>query len=89
MKRWPFKDPDEVLDFEVDWDARLGADTISTVTWTMPTGLTLDSQSVNGDVAIAWISGGTTGQSYNVGCRVVTTGGRTYDETIILPVRTR
>lgn len=89
-KRWPFKDPDEVLDFEVDWTSRIGAsDTISEVTWTMPSGLTKTSQSVAGKVAIVWISGGTAGNSYNVGCRVVTNGGRTYDETIVLPVRSR
>ena len=89
MKRWPFKDPDEVLDFEVDWTSRIGVDTISTVTWTVPAGLTKVSQAIAGKVAGVFLSGGTDGQSYNVGCRVVTAGGRTYDETIVLPVRTR
>lgn len=89
-KRWPFKDPNEVLDFEVDWTARIGSsDAIDTVTWTMPAGITKDDQTVSGKVAIIWISGGTEGQSYNVGCRVETTGGRIYDETIVLPVRSR
>lgn len=89
-KRWPFKDPNEVLDFEVDWTARIGStDTISTVTWTVPTGIAKEDESVSGKIAIVWLSGGTEGQSYNVGCRVVTTGGRTYDETIVLPVRSR
>ena len=32
---------------------------------------------------------GRVGESYNIGCRVETTGGRTYDETIVLPVRSR
>ncbi len=27
---WPFKDPDEVLDYQIDWTARLAGDTIST-----------------------------------------------------------
>jgi hypothetical protein len=89
VKRWPFKDPDEVLDYEVDWSDRLGSDTIDSVTWTMPSGIVKDDQDVSGDIAVIWISGGTAGESYNIGCRVVTTGGRTYDETIVLPVRSR
>ena len=90
MKRWPYKDPDEILDFEVDWTSRIGAsDTIASVTWTVPGGIAKTSQNLAGKVAAVWLSGGTDGQSYNVGCRVVTTGGRTYDETIVLPVRTR
>lgn len=89
-KRWPFKDPNELLDFEVDWAARIGSsDNIASVTWTIPTGLAKDDESVSGKVAIVWLSGGSEGVSYNVGCRVVTTGGRTYDETIVLPVRSR
>lgn len=89
MKRWPYKDPDEVLDYEFDWSARLADDTISAVTWTVPAGLTKDSQSVTGAVAVVWLSGGTDGEAYDIGCRVETAGGRTYDETIRLPVRTR
>ena len=89
MKRWPFKDPDEVLDFEVDWTARLDGDTISVVTWTVPVGLTKTAQNLADPIAIVWLSGGTAGQTYEIGCRVQTTGGRTYDETIILPVRQR
>ena len=89
MKRWPFKDPDEVLDFEVDWSARIATDTISSVTWTVPVGLTKTSQNLSGGIAVVWLSGGTAGQTYEIGCRVQTTGGRTYDETISLPVRSR
>ena len=89
MKRWPFKDPDEVLDFEVDWTARLDGDTISAVTWTVPVGLTKTAQNLADPIAIVWLSGGTAGQSYEIGCRVETAGGRTYDETISLPVRSR
>lgn len=31
--RWPTKDPDEVLDYSIDWSRFLGTATISTVTW--------------------------------------------------------
>lgn len=89
MKRWPFKDPDELLDYEVNWAARLGTDTISSVTWTVPSGIVKESEAASGAVVAIWLSGGTDGQTYNIGCRVVTSGGRTFDETIALPVRSR
>jgi ribosomal protein S28E/S33 len=89
LKRWPFKDPDELLDYEVNWAARLGTDTISSVAWTVPDGIVKEDEAATGAVVSIWLSGGTEGQSYNVGCRVLTTGGRTYDETIVLPVRSR
>ena len=89
MISWPFKDPNEVLDYEIDWSARLGGDTISSVTWTVPGGITKNSDTVSGDIAVIWLSGGTAGTSYDIGCRVVTTGGRTHDETATLPVSNR
>ena len=33
--RWPNKDPDEQLDYSVDWSRFLGSATISTVTWSV------------------------------------------------------
>lgn len=87
---WPFKDPDEVLDYSIDWSNRIDAgDTISTVTWSFPAGITKVSQSLAGNVATCFVSGGTEGVAYSIGCRVVTTGGRTMDETVKLKVKTR
>ena len=31
--KWPDKDKDELLDYNIDWSRFLGADTISAVTW--------------------------------------------------------
>jgi hypothetical protein len=31
--RWPTKDPDEVLDYSVDWSRFLGTATLSSATW--------------------------------------------------------
>ena len=31
--KWPDKDPDEQLDYSVDWENALGLNTISSVTW--------------------------------------------------------
>lgn len=89
MKSWPSKDPDEVLDYELDWEPRLGDDTLATVTWTVPAGLTKTDEDISGAIAVLWLSGGTVGESYTIACRAVTAGGRTYDETLRLAVRSR
>jgi hypothetical protein len=89
-KKWAFKDPNEVVDYELDWAPRLGTlDTIATVTWIVPAGIIKDSQSNTTTVAVIWLSGGTAGETYNVVCRITTVGGRTYDQTVSLPVKDR
>lgn len=83
------KDPDAVLDYSVDWSDWLedDDDTISSVVWDVPTGLTLSSQSETDTVATVFLSGGTAATRYNVGCRVTTVGGRVDDRTIEIRVQ--
>lgn len=80
----------------LDRGALQGA-TISSYTVTVPDGLTLDSDTdaavVVGGVSYAihtviqaWISGGTAGTTYEIVCQVVTSDGRTLEQTIYLPV---
>jgi len=35
--RWPVKDPDETLDYSIDWSRFLGSNTIDTVVWSVQT----------------------------------------------------
>lgn len=86
---WPPKDPDDVLDYAIDWSDVLAADgdTIASVAWTFPAGLTKTSEAIDGAQTVAWISGGQDGSRYSVGCRMTTAGGRIYDRTISLSVR--
>lgn len=86
---WPFKDPDEVLDYQLDWSDRLGTDTISTSTWTVPGGITKNSDSHTTTAAIIWLSSGTDGVTYEFLNRIVTAGGRTMDQTVKLKVRAK
>jgi hypothetical protein len=83
------KDPHAILDYQVDWSEWLGADTISTSTWTVPAGLTLEAETETGTTATVWLSGGTAGQSYTVTNRIVTDGGRTDDRSITIVVAER
>jgi hypothetical protein len=86
---FPDKDPDEVLDYQLNWAARLGADTISTSTWTVPEGITQDSASRTDTTTTLWLSGGTSGQTYALLNRIVTVGGRTMDQTVSITLADR
>lgn len=103
--RWPFKDPDEILDYYVDWTRRLyseseleqsdagetvvPADTISTSTFTLPAGITANSSSNTTTVSQLWLSGGSIGQTYAILNEIVTAGGRRMDQTIRIRVNTK
>ena len=81
------KDPQSILDYTVDWATWLVSDTISTSTWTVPTGLTKVIDSKTTTTATVWLSGGTVGQIHEVTNEIVTAGGRTDDRTIIIAVQ--
>jgi hypothetical protein len=83
------KDPNAVLDYVIDWGSKWleAGDEISTSIWTVPTGITKDSDSKTTTTTTIWLSGGTDGESYDIVNRIVTTGGRTDDRTITIIVR--
>lgn len=81
------KDPDEVLDYQVDWTSWLGSDTITTSTWAVPTGITRASHTNTTKTATVWLSGGTAGTSYELQNKIVTASGRTAERTIRILVK--
>lgn len=84
------KDPDEVVDYDFSWAGQLtdmDSDTIATSTWTVPAGITKNSSSNTDTRAKVWLSGGTAGQTYTLLNRIVTTGGRTLDQSIKLKMK--
>lgn len=86
MLTWPDKDPDEVLDYELDWSARLGeTDTISTSIWIVPDGIVKDSDTKTTTLTTIWLSGGSAGD-FTLTNRVVTAAGRTMDQSVKLVV---
>lgn len=86
---WPTKDPDDVLDYQIDWTDLLDGDTIATSTWTVPSGITRDSDTFSGVLTTIWLSGGTDAQTYVLTNQVVTTGARTIDRSVSLTVKER
>jgi hypothetical protein len=113
QKRMPEKDPNAVEPYFIVWCSEDGTNdgsaddtgelqgaTISTVTWTVPSDITKDSDNksavtIHGvtysanTVCTIWLSGGTHGDNYTFNCRIVTSDSRTLDKTIIVPVRTQ
>ena len=81
------KDPDAKLDYTVDWTSWLGSDTIASVSWTVPSGITNVSTSNTTKTATIWLSDGTVGKSYNIACKITTTATRIDERTITISVR--
>lgn len=84
------KDPADIRTYSINWAAWLGTDTISTATWTVPTGLTSVSTSNTTTVSSIKLSGGTNGHDYTVACTVLTvTNAQTKKVSFILHVETQ
>lgn len=75
-------DPDATEDFGFNLAPHLDGDTISTVEFMLPDGLTEVSSSNTTTTASIFVSGAQCGRIYRITCRYTTAGGRTRDKTI-------
>lgn len=92
MDTWPNKDPDEVLDYNVDWTNRLQTgETLVDSTFSVVTGtVVIDSEGFTPEgIASVWLSGGTVGEVNEVLNHVTTSQGREYEKTGKLRIRTK
>lgn len=89
MATWPSKDPNEVLDYQVDWTDRLETgETITTSTFTVASGdVVIDDEDLATPITTVWLSAGTEGTACVILNRVVTNAGRTYDQSVKLRIR--
>jgi len=83
------KNPKAVLDYGINWTTWLDGDTISTSEWTVPSGITKDSDRKTNTTTTIWLSGGTVDTDYDLVCHIVTAQGREDDRTITVMVRNR
>ena len=81
------KDPQATLDYRFDWAAWLTTDTISTVTWTVPAGITQTAATNTTTTATIWLSGGAVGTRYAIACKITTTAGRIDERSLIVSVQ--
>jgi len=83
------KTPDGTLDYLIDWSGWLGTDTIATSSFTVPSGITKDSQINTTTQALVWLSGGLTGTTYLLKNQITTVGGRTESRYFNIKVEAR
>lgn len=102
--KWPDKDPDELLDYSVDWSRFLGDDTLAGATWFVKEsdgtknqfsdtevveGLQFVEGTISGQVATARFGLGTNNKRYTITCRITTGEGLQYERDIFLRVKER
>jgi len=100
--RWPNKDPDEILDFSVDWSRWLGTATISSAVWyvdnssgvktAITAGNTVNgiqnvAQTISGDVATINLGLGTNNTEYKFTCQITDNVGNVVERVIRLRVK--
>lgn len=77
------KDPNAVLDYEIDWSSWLrDGDTITASEWIVDDGLDEVGTTFTDTSALVWLSGGTVRTKYRATNRVTTADGRTDDRSI-------
>lgn len=88
---WPRTAAETVTDGSVVWTAvhpdGASLTTVSSAVWTVPSGLTLDSQSESDTHTHVTLSGGTDGEDYDVVCTMTPSSGNAVDQTVTIPVR--
>jgi hypothetical protein len=84
----PYKDPDDSLDYAIDMAQQmtLDGDTIASVVWSVPTGLTEGASTVTTTKVSVVLSGGTAGSSYDITGTITTAGGRVYERSFTVEV---
>jgi len=100
--RWPNKDPDETLDYSVDWSRWLSGATISSVVWYVDNssgtktaltagntvnGLQNIAQTVSDGVATINLGSGTNNIEYKIYCNMSDSSGSTAERVIRLRIK--
>lgn len=89
------KDPNETQDVTIDWDDFIDdtgspTDAILTSTWTLPSTspeeIVLESEHTLGTLAVAFLSGGKTGEVYRLLNSITTVGGRSPERVIFVHI---
>ena len=92
--RWPSKDPQDTLDYSLDWKKELSriGDSIFESYWRIesddedPVALVTTSDGINAYITYIWLVGGTANAVYRIVNTIHTSAGRIYERTVLLPV---
>jgi hypothetical protein len=89
---WPVKDPNEVLDYDINWAPQLGTgELLASSVFSVVSGtVEIDSDTYDADgVTTVWLSGGAVGEACIILNRVTTSEDRTYDQSVRLRIRSK
>ena len=81
-----YKDPDEIVNFGIDWADYLGAETITSSGWNVPSDITEIAATFTENQAIIRIAGGVLGVTYRITNRITTSAEETVDQSIDIEV---
>ena len=85
---WPSKDPDELLDYQINWTVALAGDTIISSTWQINSAdLINDHDTYGPNSTVIWLTGGVLNQSYQCTNTINTAGGRIFQQTVGISIR--
>lgn len=86
-----YQTPTEILDYTFNWgNILVTGEVISTSSWAVsPSGLTINTPaaSFTGSTTTVWITGGVSGTTYVVTNTIMTSGGRTFQESLNIIVQ--
>jgi hypothetical protein len=100
--KWPDKDPDETIDYSVDWSRFIPDDTLSAASWFIKDsdgtkepvsnaevvdGLQFVQSTISGKVATARFALGTNNKQYKVTCQITTGDGLVFERSIFLKIK--
>jgi hypothetical protein len=84
------KDPDAELDYGFDLSDWLATgESLASVVWDVPTGLTNENEDLTATTAVVWLSGGTVGNVYQVSCEFTTDDSRVDERSFRIYVAER
>jgi len=81
------KEPTEVRIFQIDWLDWLGSLTISTSVWSVPSGITNDSDTNTTTATQIQLSGGTWGATYELTNTITASNGEVETRTLIVTIQ--
>lgn len=99
--KWQDKDPDDIIDYSVDWTAQLGTNTISSITWkiydatsgwitwsagAVENGLQHVSNTNTNTVATIYLGLGTAFTTYSIICRMTASDTTVIEQEVRLRV---
>ena len=84
------KDPEAVLDYQIDWTLWLDSDTITASEWSSSnSNIVIDSDVFSTVKATVWLSGGVLSESGIITNHITTTAGREDDRSIKIKIKTK